>query len=276
MLGLDRTVVYRKPTKQSAKDASALLSLREAHAKHPQYGYRRMGMLFGWSPERARRLMRKAGISVTTRKKRWRTATAKPEIAAPANALKAFGDHTESGAWVQDFTYLKFHGVWHYLAVVLDLKTRQVVGWQLGTRHSSELTFAAVLDALSKHPLPTILHSDQGSEYLAAKHELLCEKLEITLSVSDKASPWQNGFMESFFGKFKDDLGELNQFTDLPHLHEAVALQLHYYNHDRIHTSLRMSPAAYAASLIQNQPKQKQLALTRSVVSDRVLQILRA
>jgi transposase InsO family protein len=108
-----------------------LASLREAHAKHPQYGYRRMGMLFGWSPERARRLMRKAGISVVPRKKHWRSSTSvKPEIATPANALKAFGDHTQSGAWVQDFTYLKFHGAWHYLAVVLDLKTRQVVGWR--------------------------------------------------------------------------------------------------------------------------------------------------
>ncbi len=251
--------------------------MREAHAQHPQYGYRRMGMLFGWSPERARRLMRKAGISVASRKKHWRSsASVEPEIATPANALKAFGDHTTSGAWVQDFTYLKFHGAWHYLAVVLELRSRQVVGWQLGTRHGSELTFAAVLDALSRHPPPTILHSDQGSEYLAARHQLLCEKLEITLSVSDKASPWQNGFVESFFGKFKDDLGTLTQFEDLPHLHEAIALQLHYYNHDRIHTALRMSPAAYAASLIQTQDKQKQPALTRSVVSDRVLQVLGA
>lgn len=213
--------------------------------------------------------MRKAGISVAARKKRWRTATAKPEIAAPANALKAFPDHTQSGAWVQDFTYLWFQGSWHYLAVVLDLKTRQVVGWRLGTRHTSELTFAAVLDALSRHPSPTILHSDQGSEYLAAKHHVLCEKLEITLSTSDKASPWQNGFMESFFGKFKDDLGVLNHFEDLPHLHEAIALQLHYYSHSRIHTALKMSPAAYAATLIQ-------LAAKRQAVSDRVLQNLGA
>ena len=224
--------------------------------------------------------MRKANITVVGRKKRWRTATVKPETAAPANALRAFADHTQSGAWVQDFTYLKFEGSWHYLAVVLELKTRQVIGWRLGTRHSSELTLAAVLDALSKQPPPTILHSDQGSEYLNAKHELLCAKLEITLSMSDKASPWQNGFMESFFGKFKDDLGDLNQFEDTPHLHEAIALQLHYYNHTRIHTALKMSPAAYAARLKQTKQKpaqkQRQPALTRPAVSDRVLQGLGA
>lgn len=63
-------------------------------------------------------------------------------------------------AWAQDFTYLWFERRWHYLAVVLDLKTRQVVGWRLGTRHTSELTHEALLDALSKHDAPAILHSD--------------------------------------------------------------------------------------------------------------------
>lgn len=205
--------------------------------------------------------MRKAGIVIVPRKKAWRHSTSKPEIPAPVNALRSFEDHTVSGAWVQDFTYLWFQGVWLYLAVVLDLKTRQVVGWQLGARHTSELTLAALLDALSKYPPPAILHSDQGSEYLSHKHRLLREKLEITLSCSDKSSPWQNGYMESWFGRFKDDLGPLTRFEELPQLHEAVALHIHYYNTKRIHSSLKMSPAAYAARLKQ-----------QTKVSDKVLQ----
>lgn len=157
---------------------------------------------------------------------------------------------TEVNAWVQDFTYLWFEGQWHYLAVVLDLKTRQVMGWRLGLRHSSELTLAALLDALSKHAPPAILHSDQGSEYLSYKHQLLCDKLEITLSCSKRASPWQNGFMERFLGSFKLELGPLKQYDNLDQLHEAIALKLYYYNTKRIHLALKMSPAAYAASLI--------------------------
>ena len=97
----------------------------------------------------------------------------------------------------------------HYLAIVMDLKTRQVVGWRLGLRHSSELTHEALLDALSKHPSPAILHSDQGSEYLSYKHQELCAKMEIQLSASNKASPWQNGFMERWFGGFKREMGNL-------------------------------------------------------------------
>ena len=88
---------------------------------------------------------------------------------------------TNVGAWVQDFTYLKFQGAWYYLAVVLDVQTRQIVGWRLGASHSSELTYAAMLDALSKYPPPAILHSDQGSEYLSYKHRDLCERYEIQL-----------------------------------------------------------------------------------------------
>jgi putative transposase len=161
----------------------------------------------------------------------------------------------ESGGWVQDFTYLKFQGCWHYLAVVLDLKTRQITGWRLGTRHSSELTLSALLDALSKHDAPTILHSDRGSEYLSHKHQLLCEKMEITLSCSKPASPWQNGFMERFFGSIKPEIGKLTKYKDLSELHEGVALAIHYYNTKRIHTALKMSPVAYATSLKTKTPK---------------------
>jgi putative transposase len=244
-----------------------------AHEQHRRYGVRRLSLYLGWSVNKTRRLRRKAGIAVTVRRKQHRAA--KPEIQAPTNALRpyaAFKDPvrpqdgmdysamTEAHAWVQDFTYLRFMGTLLYLAVVLDLQTRQVVGWQLGTSHSSELTFTALLDALSKHTPPAILHSDQGSEYLSRKHRVLCDKLEIVLSCSDPGSPWQNGFMESWFGRFKDDLGPLSQFEDLPQLHEAIALAIHYYNTQRIHTALKMSPAAYAARLKQQ------------TVSDSVLQ----
>ena len=132
---------------------------------------------------------------------------------------------------------------------MLDLKTRRVVGWRLGTRHTSELTHEALLDALSKHPAPAILHSDQGSEYLSYKHQELCDKMEIQLSASNRSSPWQNGFMERWFGGFKRETGSLACYKDLAALHEAIAMQIYYYNHHRIHSALRMSPAAYAARL---------------------------
>ena len=179
---------------------------------------------------KTRRIRNLAGIVIARPgNKRRRNGSAPAEIAAAPNALKRFvvfrdearpqagqsyAGMVEAAAWVQDFTHLRFMGEEHYLAVVLDLKTRQVVGWRLGTRHSSELTLAAVLDALSKHPAPAILHSDQGSEYLSYKHQELCERMEITLSCSKRASPWQNGFMERWFGNFKLELGNIARHRD--------------------------------------------------------------
>jgi transposase InsO family protein len=237
------------------------------HKEHPFYGVERFALHLGWSQKKARRIRTLASITVARPSKKKRHGSSAPaEIAAAPNALKHFAvfrDETRpqagfsyakmvnSGAWVQDFTHLRFAGEEHYLAVVLDLKTRQVVGWRLGTRHGSELTHSALLDALSKHPSPTILHSDQGTEYLSYKHQDLCDKMEITLSCSKRASPWQNGFMERFFGGFKPELGDLNRHKDLAHFHEAVALAIFYYNNKRIHTALKMSPAAYAARLTE-------------------------
>lgn len=227
---------------------------------------RRLSLHLGWSQHKARRIRTLAGVQIArpTKKKRYGSSAPAEIIAAP-NALKRFAhyrnehrpqdgqsyaDMVDSGGWVQDFTYLWFQRSWHYLAVVLDLKTRRVVGWRLGTRHSSELTLAALQDALAKYPAPTILHSDQGTEYLSYKNQLVCDQYEITLSCSKRASPWQNGFMERFFGSFKPELGRLTNYQDLGQLHEAIALTVHYYNNDRIHLALKMSPAAYAATLI--------------------------
>lgn len=225
-----------------------------------------------WSQAKTRRVRTLAGVTIARRSKRYGKRT-HPEIAAPANALKqyvVFRNETRpqaglsyrrmvnAHAWVQDFTYLFVDRQYHYLAVVLDLKTRRVLGWKLGLRHTSNLTYTALLDALSRHSVPAILHSDQGSEYLSYKHQELCNKMEIQLSASTKASPWQNGFMERFFGTLKDELPPLNQLKSTEQLHEAIALTIHYYNHKRRHSSLgNISPAAYAASLLAATPLRK-------------------
>lgn len=247
------------------RDQVAIAELRLAHEQHPFYGVYRLALHLGWNVKKARRIRTLAGVVVPHPTKRhYGKRRHAPEIAAPLNILQRYArfrnelrpqdgmdyrDMVNARAWVQDFTYLWFAGSMDYLAVVLDLKTRQVVGWKLGLRHSSELTHEALLDALSKHPAPAILHSDQGSEYLSYKHQLTCQRMEIQLSASNKSSPWQNGFMERWFGGFKREMGNLNQYKDLPQLHEAIAIHIHYYNTERIHTALGMSPAAYAAQL---------------------------
>jgi len=169
-------------------------ALREVHEEHRFYGVRRLAIHLGWGENKTRRIRTLAGVKVPHPTKRHRYKHGQPEISAPENALQKYAvprnegrpqdgmnyrGMTNSGAWVQDFTYINFEQSVCYLAVVLSLKTREVVGWRLGTNHSSDLTHAAVLDALSKHSPPTILHSDQGSEYLSYKHQELCERMNI-------------------------------------------------------------------------------------------------
>lgn len=247
-------------------DQNSIEQLLAVHAQHPFYGVRRLALHLGWSQNKTRRIRTLAGVSIPSASKRHKyPRSIKAEINAPQNILHNYARFKDQNrpqdgmdysnmvnaeAWAQDFTYIKHNNTFCYLAVVLSLKTRQVVGWKLGTNHTSELTHSALLDALSKHSSPAILHSDQGSEYLSYKHQDLCQKMEIQLSASNKASPWQNGFMERWFGNFKREFIRLTKLTELSELHEAIALYIHYYNTSRIHTALKMSPAAYAASLI--------------------------
>lgn len=271
VLGVCRTRYYVQPTRLRTRDGAAIAELQAVHDDNPYYGVERLAIALGWSEAKARRIRNLAGIHIPRPSKKRRTG--KPvaaEIAVAGNALRAYATFkdasrpqdgqsysgmTKANAWVQDFTYIWFNGQWHYLAVVLEPKTRRILGWAVGLRHSSELTYAALLDALSKYPPPGILHSDQGSEYLSYKHQELCDRLGTILSCSAKGSPWQNGFMERWFGTFMHELGALSRFTDLARLHEGIAMQVYYYNTKRIHTALKMSPAAYAARLKTTRPR---------------------
>lgn len=257
--------MYAKPGKQAARDEQAIAELRAVHKGNPYYGVARFAINLHWSEKKARRIRNLAGIVAAHRTKKQRGGKKTPgEVSAPVNALKPYADFKNesrpqdgqtyarmagSRAWVQDFTHLWFMGMWIYVATVLDLKTRRIVGWSISLRHDADLVHRAVLDALSKYDPPPILHSDQGSEYLNYRLRDLCDKLEMTLSCSDKGSPWQNGFKERFYKTLKDELGTTSRFKDLAELHEGVAMTIYYYNHRRIHTALRISPAAYAATL---------------------------
>lgn len=155
----------------------------------------------------------------------------------------------EANAWVQDFTYLRIRSGMFYLALVMDLTTREILSWKLGTNHSSLLTYIALIQALRNNPSPSILHSDRGSEYLSERHAATCARFGIQLSASKPGSPWQNGFMERCIKSVKEEIGSLANYKDIDELYTGVANAIAYYNNDRIHTALKMSPRAYAKTL---------------------------
>ena len=126
------------------------------------------------------------------------------------------------------------------------LYPRQVLGLAIGRKHDSALVLRAIGMALGKTNAPKIFHSDQGTEFMA---EICTKRLEgegTQISASDKACPWQNGYQESFFGHFKDDIGDINRYETAGELLEALYHAIDYYNNRRIHKILRMPPAVFA------------------------------
>ena len=150
-----------------------------------------------------------------------------------------------------DFTYIRFQNKFIYLAVVFDLFTKEVVGFKISRYHNSNLILEALEEAIVNNPKPKIIHSDQGSEYLSKVYVTTLKNLNILISNSDKGSPWQNGYVESFFGKFKEELGDLTQFNYLGEFVEYLYHKIHYYNTTRIQTSLRMSPLKFKQIFLQ-------------------------
>lgn len=163
------------------------------------------------------------------------------------NLIKGFVPIKANQLWCSDLSYIKFQGRFWYLATIEDIFTRVIVGANIGKYHDSELVLATVKQAiLNTKQIPEIFHSDQGTEFMAKVCTDYLEETGSKISVSDKASPWQNGYQESFFGKFKDEAGDFNRFETIGQLIENIYSQIHYYNFERIHTALKMPPAIYA------------------------------
>jgi len=129
---------------------------------------------------------------------------------------------------------------------VLDIFTRQVVGVSVAKRKGAPLTVQALWNALLAHPRPAIFHSDNGREYEAKSFIGVLELCGIHISRSRPGCPWENGYQESFYGKFKLDLGDPNRFQTLGELVAEIYSTVWVYNHTRIHSALKMPPAIFA------------------------------
>ena len=148
--------------------------------------------------------------------------------------------------WCSDLTRIVYRGTIWYLATIEDIATRQVMACDIAKHHDSQLVMSVLQQAMTTDQKPTIFHSDQGTEFMAQRCTNFLEQQGVQISVSDVASPWQNGYQESFFGRFKKEFGDFNRFESPGRLFEAIFHHIHYYNHHRIHTALKMPPAVYA------------------------------
>jgi putative transposase len=146
--------------------------------------------------------------------------------------------------WVGDVTYLRVNGVWRYLAVVMDLYSRKIVGWSLSRHRDAKLSLAAFKRATSKRLLKAGLyfHSDRGAEYVATKYQDWLEDQGVIQSMNRKGRMNDNATMESFFHNFKAERVHGHDFMTEKELRAKVSSYVSFYNERRIHSSLGYVP----------------------------------
>jgi transposase InsO family protein len=243
-LGISRASLYYV-SKQLPKDWALKKRIEELLAEHPSYGYPRIATALRVNRKRAARVMRLFGLKAYRRRGR---KFKKAGIAATfyPNLLQERPPRHPHDVWVADFTYIPFQGKFLYLATVMDLFTREIVGAAVMTSHSSALVLQALYAALLHHPRPNIFHSDNGREYGSRMFVRALMELGIAISRTAKGAPWENGYQEAFYSQFKLDLGDPNRFQTLGELVYEIYRLIWTYNHKRIHSVLKMPPLLFA------------------------------
>lgn len=249
-LGISRSSLYYE-RKREQIDREVKSQIESVMAEHTSYGHKRIALELAMGHNRIGRVMKKYGL------KPYRRKVKKPDkkndrnksATKYANLIKELIDTRAivrpDQVWCTDFTYIKYRERFIYLATIIDLFTREIVGMNISRFHNRFLVIGALSDALKKYEASEIVHSDQGSEYDSEDFIRLVKTSGAQVSMSKKGSPWENGYQESFFSHFKGEAGNLNRFETLGELIEYIYTQLYYYNHKRIHSVLKICPVEF-------------------------------
>lgn len=234
-------------TKRRINDVTLLVHIRVIHAEvKGEYGWPRM-----WrellardvrvGKERVRRLMQKHGIQARGKKKFVVTTDSKHNLPIASNILDRNFAHTRPNqVWTSDMTYIATDEGWLFLTGVIDLFSRQVVGWSM----SPHMQTTAFTDALRmawfrRHPEPgLIFHSDRGSQYCSHDFQEALKEYKMRSSMSRKGNCWDNAPTESLWGRLK--VGRLygRRFATRREAMDEVISWLTFYNYQRLHSTL--------------------------------------
>lgn len=201
---------------------------------------------------RVARLMRQAGLRAKTVRK-WRATTqSNHRLPVAENTLnRQFAVAQPNRVWAGDITYVWTAEGWLYLAVILDLYSRAVIGWAMGQRLTEELAEHALLMALTtRQPVAGLLHhSDRGSQYAAGTYQQVLTRHGLTPSMSRKGNCWDNACVESFFGTLKRELVYHRHYATRNEAQQDIFEYIEvFYNRKRRHSTLGYdSPAEFEA-----------------------------
>ena len=232
---------------RSREDAMLKTKIRQIHKKSREtYGRPRMVLAlrhqgYNCGKERVARLMREQGLQGQQRKRYNPYSTdSNHGFSIAPNILDDYGPvSSPDEVWVADITYIRVTEGWVYLAAVLDLYSRKIVGWSMSSRIDASLTRTALRRAIKTRRAPKLHHSDRGSQYASDAYQKELKTYGITPSMSRSGNPYDNATMESFFGTLKAEEVRGQTYSSRHEARMAIFSYIEaFYNTSRIHTSL--------------------------------------
>ncbi len=266
ILSVSRSAYY-EAQRRSAKPVlcKASVHLKAAFtASHQSYGSRRLvtamanqGFLVG--RYKVRRMMRQAGLKPVWKRKFVHTTDSKHNLPVAANVLnRQFNPVAPDLAYVTDITYIRTGAGWLYLAIVLDLYARKVVGWAMAPNMPAELVCAALNMAIQqRRPAPgLIVHSDRGSQYASELYQELLDEYGFVCSMSRKGNCWDNAVAERFFLNLKMERVWQRQYANHAEARKDItAYIVGFYNTERLNSVLgNLPPAVFERKMAEKKP----------------------
>ena len=261
VLEVSRSGYYANRAAHKQRMAQPVVCAASVHLKaafaanHQAYGSRRLqtamaerGLTMG--RHRVRTLMRANGLRPVWRRKFVHTTHSKHTMAVSPNVLnRQFEQALPNQVWVADITYIRTRSGWLYLAAVLDLHSRKIVGWACAPAMPAALVCAALQMAIAqRNPAPgLIVHSDRGTQYASAEHQAFLAKHGLVGSMSRKGNCWDNAVMERFFLNLKMERVWQKDYANHAEATNDIADYIvGFYNSIRLHSKLgNMSPNAF-------------------------------
>jgi transposase InsO family protein len=240
-------------------DLGILVLIEEVLLAFPTYGYRRVTaeLLRRGCPinhKHVLRLMQEHDLIRIVRK-RIQTTDSRHGLPRYANLLREGPIVRPDQAWCADITYVRLRQGYVYLAILLDVYTRSIRGWCLGSSLSSDLALTALRQALQSH-CPEVHHSDQGVQYAATGYVELLRAAGVRVSMSAVGRPTDNPYAERVIRTIKEEEVYLNEYEDLAHARECIGHFIEeVYQSKRVHSALGyLTPAEFEAQWQQSSP----------------------
>lgn len=246
VVGLSRSSFYYQS--EAVDDLELRDALERVALEFPRYGYRRSTVELkrrGWNVNHKRvlRLMREGNLLVEV-KRYCRTTCSEHGYGRYPNLVQGLQITHPDQVWCADITYIRLQREFIYLAVLMDVFTRAIRGWELAHHLTEELPKAALLRALSTHR-PEIHHSDQGVQYAANGYTDLLQGEGVQISMAARGQVTQNAYAERLIRTLKEEEVYLNEYQDFEDAYQHISYFLDdVYMYKRVHSALGYLPPA--------------------------------